>query len=193
MFCFICFSLILGQKWRNIGELPHPVYDAASVVCGERILTFGGKDTDDKDTNYVQSYHTRTQDSCSISTLPYPCKKIITTKLSEDIYVTAIESGESKHIFKLTSDFGLTDAGFEFSGNDNILGMSHSEGNLVALTENPEYPKHAGSVMKVNPETSNTNELKIPNTCGLFSKPVHVVHRLFVDKRFLYHTYFCNT
>ncbi|XP_052789258.1 kelch-like protein 24 isoform X2 [Mya arenaria] len=179
---------ILGQRWRTVGELNHPVYSTTSTVCGEQILLFGGIGKDNKPMNYVQCFHTRTKDSSVISTLPYLCKRIITTTMGDEVFITSIDEDDSSLVLKLTSEFGFTDAGIELPVDSKILAITHSEGQLVVVTENEKCKGYLGDIVRVNVKNSKSVPLEMQGTnCP---RPVHACHRLYVDNRFLYHTYF---
>ncbi|XP_053380533.1 kelch-like protein 24 isoform X2 [Mercenaria mercenaria] len=178
---------IPGQRWRTVGELSNPVCSAAAAVCGEQILVFGGTNIDGKQVSFVQCFHSRTKESTVISNLPYIAKRLLSVTIGEEIYIMSVsEDGHS--ILKLTSDLGFTDAGFEIPTDQNLLGTSHHDECMIVLTENPKANGNPRNIVQVDLETSQTKVFPVKgNGCP---KPVHGCHRSYIDKRFLYHTYF---
>ena len=178
---------ISGHKWRTVGELTHPVCSATVAVSGEQILVFGGCNKDRKHVGFVQCFHSRTKESTMISNMPNIPKRLMAMTVGQNIYVIALNEDEQT-VLKLTPDFGFVDAGIEVSGYPNFLGASHFDGNLLVLTENPDKKGRLRNIIQVDLKTSKAQAL--PVTGSGFPKAVHGCYRSYVDKRFLYHTYY---
>lgn len=178
---------IPGNRWRTVGELPTPVHSCTSAVIGEQIFIFGGITGDDASTNVVQHFQTRLKNSSIISHLPYIASKLLAVTMGSTIFITTINS-EGNEILRMTSEFGFEDPGFELPAVQRLLGITHHNESLVCLDEFPDRPNHLGRVIKINPETSKKDEYSWKGDPG--PKPMHACLRSFIDKRFLYHTYF---
>lgn len=176
-----------SKRWKVVAELTFPVFSAAATVSGEQILIFGGLGKDFLPTSCVQCFHVRLKECTVISNLPKPFRRLIATKIDDNIYVTSNEDDESS-VFKLTPDFGFTDAGFDIPTENGILGITHYDRHFVVLTGSPEDSNCLGNIVKVNLKNSKPEILEVNGVSG--PKGVHASYRCFIDKRFLYHTYF---
>lgn len=178
---------IPGNRWRTVGELPTPVHSCVSAVIGEDIFVFGGITNEDAPTNVVQHFQTRLKNSCIISHLPYTSPRLFTTTMGSTIYITTVDS-QGNGILRMTSDLGFEDPGFELPSVKRLLGITHHNEKFVCLDESVERPNHLGRVIKLNLATNKLEEYCWKGDPG--PKPIHACQRSFVDKRFLYHTYF---
>ena len=178
---------IAAQRWFLAGDLLHPVCSAASAVCGEQILVFGGSGKDFQAMNYVQCFHSRLKQSSVISNLPYVSRRLIATTIGETVYITSKEQDGSS-ILKLTSDFGFEDAGFEIPTDQGVLGISHHDRQFVILIESAETHGVLSSMIKVNLRSSKSEVIQMNGNSA--PKVYHASHRCYMDKKFLYHTYF---
>ncbi|XP_052225452.1 kelch-like protein 29 isoform X2 [Dreissena polymorpha] len=175
---------ILGHRWLPVGEL---VYSATSAVSGEQVLVFGGIGKHGHKISNVQDYHVRHKEPTVISQLPFISKQFHALTIGKDICLLSLER-EKEHVLKLTSDFGFVDAGFYFSLDKKVLGVAHHENNSMILTEDESTKGYLGDVIKVNTKASQVESLAMGGKPT--PKPFHACHRLYVDKKFLYHTYF---
>lgn len=178
---------IPSQKWKTVGEFTHPVHSAAAAVCGEQILLFGGTGKDGEPVSWVQCFHTRMKETSVVSNLPYIPRRLFTAMLGEDIYILS-ENEDGNNVLKLTPEFGFTDAGFDIPAEGNILGTSQHDENLLMLMENPNADGRRTQIVKIILKNSQIESLS-PKGNGC-PKPIHACNRCYVDKRFLYHTYF---
>ena len=178
---------IPGSRWRTVGDLPTAVHSCATAVRGEEIYIFGGITGDDTPTNVVQHFHTRNKNSSIISNLPYVSTRLLTTTMGSTVYITTIDP-EGNGILEMTQELGFDDPGFELPEIPHLLGVTHFNEHIIYLDGNPELPKHLDKVLKVNRETSKVEEFTWKGEPG--PRPIHACMRSFVDKRFLYHTYF---
>ena len=178
---------IPGTRWRTIGELPTPVHSTASAVKGEEIFIFGGILADDSPTNIVQHFHTRLKSSSVISHLPYISSKLLATTIGKTVFITTLDT-EGNGALKLTTDIGFEDPGFELPTDKHLLGVAHYSEHLIFLEESSTCKGHLGRMIKFNPTTAKSEVYSLKGNAS--PKPVNACHRLFVDKRFLYHTYF---
>lgn len=175
------------QRWKTVAEFTHPVHSSAAAVSGEQILVFGGIGKDGEPVSWVQCFHTRTKETTVVSNLPYIPKRILSVTIGDDIYVLS-ENEDGNNSLKLTTEFGFTDAGFEIPVEGNILGVSHHDESVLVLTARSEGSNRFWDIVKINSENSNPEILR-PKS-GSCPKPVLACNRCYVDKRFLYHTYF---
>lgn len=179
---------IPGQRWKTVGELTNPVHSASAAVSGEQILIFGGTTKECKQLNSVQCFHVRTKESTVISNLPYIPKRMLSMTIGAEIYIISI-SEDGHNILKLTEEFGFIDAGFEITTNQNLLGASHHDGCLIVLTEHPNTKSgNLRKIVRINLGTSKAEVLPVKGS--VCPKPVQGCHRSYIDKRYLYHTYF---
>lgn len=178
---------IPGSRWRTVGELPTPVHSCVTAVKGEEVFVFGGITGDETPTNVVQHFQTRLKSSCIISHLPYVSTKLLTTTMSSTVYIVTVDS-QGNGILEMTPKLGFEDPGFELPGVPHLLGVTHFNEHIICLDGNPERPRHLGRVLKVNRENSKVEEYTWKGDPG--PRPIHACMRSFVDKRFLYHTYF---
>ncbi|XP_052249243.1 kelch-like protein 17 isoform X2 [Dreissena polymorpha] len=178
---------IPGHRWLPVGELVHPVHSATSAVSGEQVLVFGGIGKHGHEISHVQAYHVRHKEPTVISQLPFISKQFHALTIGKDIFVLSLER-EKEHVLKLTSDFGFVDAGFDISLDKKVLGVTHHDNYLMILTEDELTEGYLGDVIKVNTKTSQVEALVMEGKPT--PKPFHACHRLYVDKKFLYHTYF---
>lgn len=178
---------IPGNRWRTVGELPTPVHSCTSAVIGEEIFIFGGITSEDAPTNVVQQFQTRLKNSSIISHLPYISSKLLATTMGSTVYITTVNS-EGNGILRMTSDLGFEDPGFELPAVKHLLGITHHNEHFICLDEFPDHPNHLGRVIKINRTTAKAEEYSWKGEPG--PKPIHACQRSFVDKRFLYHTYF---
>jgi hypothetical protein len=127
------------------------------------------------------------KESTVISNMPNIPKRLSSITIGQDIFVISLNEDEQT-ILKLTPDFGFMDAGLEISGDPNFLGVSHYDGSLLVLIENPEKRGCLKQIIQVDLETSQPKVLPIKGNG--YPKAVHGCYRSYVDKRFLYHTYY---
>ena len=61
------------NEWSNCGEIAEAVWGMSTAVCQDKVYLFGGYIDRENPTVTVQAYDPKTQTSCIVSTLPFPC------------------------------------------------------------------------------------------------------------------------
>ncbi|XP_041364998.1 LOW QUALITY PROTEIN: kelch-like protein 24 [Gigantopelta aegis] len=61
------------NEWSNSGEIAEAVWGMSTAVCQGKVYLFGGYIDRENPTVTVQAYDPKSQTSCIVSTLPFPC------------------------------------------------------------------------------------------------------------------------
>ena len=178
---------IPGQRWMSVGELAIPVHSATAAASGENILVFGGASKDGQRIHTVQCFHVRTREATVISHTPLAGNPVYCTKIDDMIFVTLIDENTNL-VMKMNSSMGFEDVDFEVPAGGNPLAVIQHYGDMLFVMEHDKGHRQIGSINKVSLRSSVTETLSMKGV--LCQKPIHSCRRTFVDKRFLYHTYF---
>ena len=178
---------IQAKKWQTVGELSIPVYSATAAASGESVYVYGGTNNIGQNINTIQSFHSRTKATSVISHIEMPGDTLYSTKVDDTMFLT-VKLKSTNLMIRLDSYLEVEQITFEIPTNENILAVIHSYGSMLFLIEHEEGQGHLGGIVKVDMRSSSQETIPMAEiSChGRF----RACRRTFVNKNFLYHTYF---
>lgn len=182
------YSITL-RRWKTVGELAIPVYNAAIVAAGEKIYILGGKQEDDKYCNAVQMFDTRHQEAKDVGKMPDALEQPLqTVTFDKNIYIFTTKGDIYELKLKPTIKFKA----FKKLPQSclPILGCTHYRGKLIILSSNTDKPEQFAKLFKLDLKQSPIKADLLTPKCNAGPKPIHACCRAIVNKQYMYHTYF---
>ena len=161
---------INSKTWTQAGSLVTNVRSMTAAVSKERIYVFGGMLTDEKETNIVQYFDTRSRTCTRVDDLPYACKLSRAVVCDTKIYIVCTDG----NVLALTDDVVCKRVAKIRDFNRRRFGAIHHKGNILIVggecgnsiftdifTFNPDTEKCTSIVKKDMPMRANFAGLKL--------------------------------
>lgn len=115
---------IRSKKWRHAGELILGIRSMSSSVIGENVFLFGGITENDKDSDRVQCFNTRSCNATIIGELPFACRLTRTVTVDLTVYIILPDGRIMTFDTSVTPQKviqSLSELSFSFEADDETL------------------------------------------------------------------------
>lgn len=180
---------ITGRRWRTMGELAIPVYNASTVVVGEKIYILGGKQEDGKYCDAVQMFDTRHRETKIVGKIPDTMEQpLLTVTFDKNIYIFTAKGEILELKLKPTIKFKA----FKRLPQTclPLLGCTHYRGKVILLSSSTDKPEQFAKIFKLDLKQSPVRADVLTPKNSVRPKPIHACCRGIVNKQYMYHTYF---